>query len=152
MALQRLPDLVADGEAWIEGGHRLLENHGEPVAPQIPHFPLRQLPKVAALEAHATGHARAGSGQQAHDGERRDALAAARFTDNAERAATGQREAHTGDGLRDEAPVALEGNAQVLNGEQRRCRHSYPSAIERAISSSRLLRSPTPEGFWRDGI
>ena len=35
MAQDRLDDLVADGEARIERGHRLLEDHGEPVAAQV---------------------------------------------------------------------------------------------------------------------
>ena len=42
MAHQGLADLVADGEARIERGHRLLEDHGEPVAAQILHLPLGQ--------------------------------------------------------------------------------------------------------------
>ena len=44
--------------------------------------------QVAALEAHAAGGNAARVGQQAHEGQGRHALAAARFADDAEHAAT----------------------------------------------------------------
>ena len=90
MARQHLADLVADGEARIEGGHRFLEDHGEPVAAQILHLPLGQCAELAPLENHGTRHTRSGFGQQPHDGQRGDALAAAGLTDNAERPARRQ--------------------------------------------------------------
>src|ERR1700754_2818089 len=80
MAQNDLHDLVADGEARIERGHRLLEDHGEPVAPEITQGVVGDIEKVEAVEADSAGDLGRTLRQEAHDGERGDALAAAGFS------------------------------------------------------------------------
>jgi hypothetical protein len=113
VAHQGLADLVADGEARIERGHRLLEDHGQPVAAQIEHLPLGQCAELAALEHDGAGDVGSGPGQKPHDGERGDALAAARLADDAERPAGLDGEADAADGLGAAAAIALEDDAQI---------------------------------------
>ena len=50
MGLQRLADLEADGEARVEAGHRLLEDHRHVLADDPPPLPRRQRQKIAAVE------------------------------------------------------------------------------------------------------
>jgi len=88
MPQERLGDLVADGERRVERGHRLLEDHREPGAPQLAQPRRRQPEQILAFEPHlARDDAPGRRRHEAHDAERGDALAAARFADDAERAA-----------------------------------------------------------------
>ena len=50
MAHQGFGNLVADREARIERGHRLLEDHGQAVAAQILHLPLGEAGQLASFE------------------------------------------------------------------------------------------------------
>ena len=77
MAHQHLDDLVADGVARIERGHRLLEDHREAVAAQIAQLAVRQIEQPDAVEGHRAGHFGGRLRQQAHHGQRGHALAAA---------------------------------------------------------------------------
>ena len=124
MSAQCLADLVADGEAGIERGHRLLEDHGQPVAAQIAHLPLRQGGQILPLEQNRAGDAHAGLRQQAHDGQGADALAAAGLPHDAQGAAGHKRKAHAADSHRVTAAFAFEDNAQIRNGKKRRRAHS----------------------------
>src|ERR1700754_1432540 len=113
MANEDLGPLIANRETWIEGGHRLLKYHGETIAPEISHLPLRQADELAALKRDRAGNARTGCGQEPHDGERRHALAAAGFANDAKRASACQREAGAVHGLRKPAAIALESDPQI---------------------------------------
>ena len=53
MAHQHLDDLLADGVARIERGHRLLEDHRDAVAAQIAQLAVRQIEQPEAVEGHA---------------------------------------------------------------------------------------------------
>src|SRR5258705_9873426 len=85
MQLQRLGDLLADGDARVQRRHRFLEDHGDAGAAHA--LPRRLAPaeKLGALEAYAAGDA-AGRRYQAEQGQRRHRLAAAALADDAERA------------------------------------------------------------------
>ena len=48
----RLRHLVADGEERIEGGHRILQDHGDTPAAQTAHFRLGFLQQVLAFKQH----------------------------------------------------------------------------------------------------
>ena len=83
MEPQALGELTADGQQGVEGGHGLLEDHAHLLAPE----------RVALLGGHggelltvqfdaARDHP-AVVGQQVHDGQGGDALAAARLTHHA---------------------------------------------------------------------
>ena len=79
---QRLHDLEADRQHRIERAHRLLENHRDIAAADGAHFIGRQLQQIAALKHDAAADDAAGGfGQELHDGERRNRLAATRFAD-----------------------------------------------------------------------
>ena len=85
---QRLGDLAADREHRVERRHRLLEDHRDVVAADVAHFPFGQVEQIGALEAdRAFDDAAWRRGDEAHDRQRGDALAAARFTDHRERLA-----------------------------------------------------------------
>ena len=89
MAQDGLDDLIADGEARIERGHRLLEDHREPVAAQVAQRLVGHVEQIEAVETDRAGDFGGMFRQQAHDGERGDALAAAGFADQAQRRAVG---------------------------------------------------------------
>ena len=50
MEHQGLHDLVSDGQYRVEGGHGLLEYHGNPVAPDITHHHLHLKTRDRCLE------------------------------------------------------------------------------------------------------
>src|SRR3972149_5428105 len=53
--LQRLRDLLADGEHRVEGGHGLLKDHGDAVAAHLAQLIVVELQDVVAVEEHFTG-------------------------------------------------------------------------------------------------
>ena len=85
------------------------------------HLLLAQREQVAAAVAHRAGMAPRRHRHQAQDRERGDALAAARFADDAERLAVVHREGDAVDRAH-RADQRGEGGAQVLDREQRRLR------------------------------
>ena len=82
MRLQRLADLEADGEAGIEAGDRLLEDHRDVLADHLPAAARREREQVLAGEGQAVGGHRRGLRQEAHDGQHRHRLAGAGFADD----------------------------------------------------------------------
>src|SRR5262249_60328762 len=50
MQPQRLSDLAADGEDWIEACHRLLEDHADVVAADLAHGGVAKLEEGSALK------------------------------------------------------------------------------------------------------
>ena len=80
----RLGDLVAHGEDRIERGHRLLEDHGDLVAADLAHLFLVELGEVPPLVTDlAADDAPRALLEELHHRQRGDALAAARFADQA---------------------------------------------------------------------
>ena len=82
---EQLRDLLADGQHRIEAGHRLLEDHGDVVAPDLLHRLLGKRQQVAPLQRDPPLDAAGAAGEQAHDRQRGDALARAGFPDDGER-------------------------------------------------------------------
>ena len=81
---QGLADLPANGEARVEAGHRLLEDHRDVFADELPSGAGRQRQQVDTVE---TKHVRlhlAGAANQPHHGQHGDGLAGAGFADNAQ--------------------------------------------------------------------
>ena len=72
-----LGDLFAHGVDGVQGGHGLLEDHGDLIAPDLLHLPLRELEQVPALKEDLALDVGRGLGQQAHGGQRGDALSGA---------------------------------------------------------------------------
>jgi hypothetical protein len=54
MLPERFHELVADGIDRVEGGHRLLKDHGYSVAANPPDFFCREVQEVAALEVNGS--------------------------------------------------------------------------------------------------
>ena len=78
-------DLVAHREHGVERGHRLLEDHGNVLAPDAPPLLLVHAHELAAPEPDAAAGNRARRGRdQPHDRQRGHALAAAGFAHDAE--------------------------------------------------------------------
>ncbi len=150
MEPQRLADLRADRQDRIERRHRLLEDHRDLVAAHKPHRLVVETQQVAAAERHGTADDAAGwLRDQAHDGERRHALAAAGFADDGERLAAAQRERHVVHRL-DDALAGEEEGPQPLDREDDVgvCRRGHPSRcrgsrMSRTASPSRLVPNTT---------
>jgi len=98
MAAQGLCYLVADAVHRVEGGHGLLEHHGDAVAPEAAQGGVVQSDQLLALQPDAAAHL-GRLGQQTHQRQRSQGLAAARFTYQAQRVALLQHQAHIAHGI-----------------------------------------------------
>ncbi len=98
---QRLLELEADGEARVEAGRRLLEDHRHVLADEPAPLARREAEEIVAGEGEALGADSAGIGDEPHQRQHRDALARARFADDAEHLALLEREADAVDGVHD---------------------------------------------------
>ena len=99
VALDRLGDLLADGEGGVQGGHRLLEDHRDVVAAQLAHLGGREPSEILAFEDHLPARNAPGRYRhKPHDGECRHTLAAAGLAHEAEGAPGPECEAHPVDG------------------------------------------------------
>ncbi|MNG30200.1 hypothetical protein D3C84_1157730 [compost metagenome] len=84
MQAEHLHQLIPDRLHRVERRHGLLEDHGDAVAAHPVHLIRRQGEQLLPLKADGAGHhLTVGPGQQPHDGERGDALAAAGLADYA---------------------------------------------------------------------
>ena len=114
---EHLRDLIAHGVDRVEGGHGLLENHGDAVAADVAHLGRRQGEKILPLEADAAAGDAAGRLlDQTHDGQGGHALAAPAFAHDAEGLAALHPEADVVHGL----GHPIEGDEvglEVLDGE-----------------------------------
>jgi hypothetical protein len=123
MQRDRLADLPADRVQRVERGHRLLEDHRDVIAADALHLALAELEQVPALEADRTADDTARRvGNQAQDGECRHALAAARFSHDAQRLAALQLVGYAVD-CAHRADRREEVRLQILDLQNRRRRH-----------------------------
>ena len=127
VAQNRFDDLIADGEARIERGHRLLKDHRQPIAAQVAFDLVGDVEQIEAIETDRSRHLGRLFRQESHDGKRRDALAAAGFADEAERRASCDGEIDGVDGVRGAPVIAAEGDAQIPDFDQRRVGHCWLS-------------------------
>ena len=124
-AMQHLgfADLHAQGERWVEAGHRLLENHRDPVAADSLHLGLREFQQILAFEQDFPGRDPPGGlRDEAHQGQGGDRFARARFADDRQRFAGFEIERHPID-RGEHTAIGPEGGGQALDGEQR---HQWP--------------------------
>ena len=135
MAVQHLGQLAADGEHRIERAHRILEDHGHACAADLARLRFAQRQEIGAVEGHRIGGDLAGRlGNQAHDRQRRHALAAAAFADQAQDLAFLEVEGDTVDRAH-RAAVGGEPGSQVADAEQRH--RSSPSPGRRCAACAR---------------
>ena len=111
-----LADLTADGVHRVQGGERVLEDHGDLAAADLAPLLLAHGEEVAGLPqdlalVHLDG------GQEAEDRHRGDRLAGARLADDREHLAAVHVEAHAVDGV-DDTVVGGELGVEVADREQ----------------------------------
>src|SRR6185437_1513754 len=135
---EHLGDLPADRRQRIERGHRLLEDHANAVAAQRAHLGRRGVLYLLAVEHDPAAAERQGAFQQAHDRERGDALAAARFAHQPERFAAADLERDVLGRIVDGLPTG-EGDVQAVDLEK------GPGHERRVVDcGSRMSRRPSP--------
>src|SRR5690606_26924175 len=128
--LEQLVELRADEHRRVEGAERVLVDHRHVGTPQSVALLLRQLEQVAALEHDLAGDLRV-LRQQAHDGEAREALAAAGLADEGHGLARPDREADLVDDV--DVAVALgKADAEVLHLEK----GLLAAAVDEAVAAA----------------
>ncbi len=116
---QGLVDLFFDCMQWIEGGHRLLKNHGDTVAAKFSHLLLRAANNLRAI--NLDGALRVPGkriGQQLQDAEGGHGLARAAFPDEREGFPPFDIEGSAFDG-RNVLSVRFEGHPEVIDFDKR---------------------------------
>ena len=116
MQPDRLRDLLADGQHRIQGRHRLLKDHGDPVPPNPADGTLAQLQQILAVEEDTSAVDGSRIAEQAQDGQSRHALARAALADDGEGFAGTHLQRDALHGAHD-APVRTKGDRQVLDCE-----------------------------------
>ena len=110
-------DLLADGEHGIERGHRLLEDHRDLLAADLPELAVGEVEQVLAVEQNlAAGLDAPRRADEPQNGEGGDRLPAAALADDAERLAGHHVERDAIDGARDTG-ARVEVRAQLANGK-----------------------------------
>ena len=112
--LDRLDDLVADAHHRVQAGRRLLEDHADAPAAHGAHLRLGQAEHVGLIQMHAAAGDGAVLGQQAHQRQRRHALAAAGLADQREGLAALDRQAQAVDGAHD-AGIGVELDLEMID-------------------------------------
>ena len=132
MAAITFGQLVADRVDRVEGRHRLLEDHGDPVAAHT----LRDaaVHQILAREGQTPRSPPRAARQEIEDAERRHRLAAAGFADEAEGLAAPDRQRHVADGMQHSA-CGRQVDAEAFDLEE--CVHARPSG-------DRASRNPSP--------
>ncbi len=139
---QSLGDLEADRQDRVQARHRLLEHHGNVVAPYPAHLGLGDLKDVPTVQQHATADAARIPRREPQDRQGADALAGAGFADQRHRLARRHRERDAVHNLVPRA-IAAERGGEVLDVEDRNG-HAGPLSI-----LDRGTRSPPPLCFAR---
>ena len=114
MQAERLGDVGADRHQGVQGRHRLLEDNGDAIAADRRHFSLVEMGEVASLESYRSARHTARFLQEPHDGQRRNALAAAAFAHQRDGLMRVDRETDAVDDSR-----GPEGNGEVVDFQQR---------------------------------
>ena len=130
--LEPLGELAPDREHRVQRGHRLLEDHADLAAPHVTHRLFGELQEIAALEQDlATDDPARGPGDEPHDAQRADALAAARFPDDAQRLAGRDFEGDPVDGIHRPAS-SRELDAKILDRQEWLSGHAVSGRVPRA--------------------
>ena len=140
-----LHQLIADSMDRVERGHGLLEDHGEAITAEPTTRLVGQLGEVDVVEQDV---ARRDPGdrvrEQAHQRQRRDALAATRFADQPQRLALVQLKGDVLDGI-EHAAIAADADGETLDGEHGRfCGRAHHLARSSLKRGSRRSRSTSP--------
>src|SRR5262245_40910349 len=119
MKTDDLAYLRADRQRRVERGERILEHHGDRLAPYAPHFGRALLEQILARERDATVYDPAGRlGDQPDQRETGHRLPRSRLADERQRLAGMKREAHAIDRAGD-AAAGKEMSPEILHHQQR---------------------------------
>ena len=140
---QHFGDLLADGHRRVEGGQRILEDHGDFRAANLHQLFFRQVGDVAPVEDDLAGIDFAARRQQAHDGLVGHGFARTGFADDGQRFALVQFEAHAAHGL-DHAAVGVDGNVHIFDFKQGFA-HDCRLLSQRFMRGSNASRRPSPK-------
>ena len=113
--VQRLGDLLAHGQHRVQGGHGILEDHGDLITADLAHMCLRQIYDALALEGDGAGSDFAGTlGQKAHERQCQRGFTSAGLAHQTQRGTLFQREGDVVDGVHS-LQVGFVDDAQILN-------------------------------------
>ena len=126
----RLDDLAADPVDRVERGHRVLEDHRDPLAAHLLQLRVARVQQLRVAQLHRALDLGVGRAGEADDRLRGDALARAGLADDRQHFARGEVEADPVDRLQ-QAAFGREADPQVPDGEQRAGAHwaELPSRI-----------------------
>jgi len=110
----RLGDLVADRLGRVQRGQRVLEHHRDLVAADLAHVVLGQPDQLPAVQLDRAADDGAARRQQAHDGQARHRLAAARLPHQPQRLAGSDFQVDVAHGL-DDGLRQLDVGGEVIN-------------------------------------
>ena len=123
VADKHLVQLAADGHHRVQGGQRVLEDHGHFPAPDVQHFILSGVPQVPAVELQAVHpHDGGRRAQKFHNRQGGDALAAAALAHDGRALPLPHRQAHALHGA-DHAGGVGENDLEVLHMQDGLIRH-----------------------------
>ena len=118
-AAERLDDLIARREHRIQRGLRILEDHGDPPSPHLPHLALALRQEILALEKDLSpDDAARGLRDEPQQRERRHRLPRAGLPDEPEGLPLADAEADTVDSAHD-APARVELGVEIADFEDR---------------------------------
>src|SRR5262249_6103293 len=148
-----LSNLLADRIDRIERRHRLLEDHRQPIAAHVAHLAIGQAEQIGAIKANSPRHFGRALGQQSHDRQRGDALAAPGFADEAQGLSAPDRQIDAINRMRRAPAIVVKDDLEIFDFEERTSgAQDKPSAASAfAISLSTASRAVTPTRSRRLG-
>src|SRR5262249_1397808 len=153
VADEGLCNLLADRIGRIERRHRFLEDHRQPIAAHVGHLAIGQAEQIGAIKVNSARHLGRALGQQSHDRQRGDALAAPGFADKAQGLSAPHRQIDAINRMRRPPAIVVKDDLEIFDFEERTSgAHNEPSTARAlAISLSTTSRSVTPTRSRRLG-
>ena len=136
--------LMADGIGGVQGGHGVLEDDGNLVAPDILHFLFGNTHQLLAVHLDGAGDDLAGLFQNLHNGVSGNGLAGAGLPHNAQDLAPVQIKGDAVDGL-DFTHGGEKRGMQIVYFKQ--CHFLRISFLQRFSLGSKASRRPSPNRF-----
>ena len=138
VGLDRLGDLLADGQHGVQPAHRVLRDQRDLLATETAHVFIVELDQVAPAEPDLARDPRRVPREEAEDGQAGHALARAGLPHQPERAAGLQLEAHPVHGVHD-VPAAVEAHGEVPDAQHRVARRRLRVAVRAHSCSPPML-------------
>src|SRR6516164_6511300 len=146
VADEGLRNLLAYRVDRIERRHRFLEDHRQPIAAQVAHLAIGQAEQIGTIKANSARHLGRALGQQSHDRQRGDALAAPGFADKAQGLSAPHREIDAINRMRRPPAIVVKDDLEIFDFEEGTsgAQDELSAASAFAISLSTASRSVTP--------